>query len=130
MSRQQFHKGDKVLIDDAGQQFTTHYIAIAQMFCNNNLDLRTVAKFRFTKQIKKKEMDWDREQSRFIVVAVMDNHNSSIDRKNTQFCLIENKKHVYLIGNGGLRLCYLPSNQGKPDTTQEETGVVSQESLE
>ena len=114
MARQMFYKGDKVLVDDAGQQYTTFYRVIVQMFQNDGLDLRTIAKFRFVKEIKQKEMDWDRKQSRFTVVAVMKNPN--LDPKNQQLVLIENKKHVYLIGNSGLIIDTIPNQE----PTQEE----------
>lgn len=111
MASQRFMKGDKVLVQDAGQQYTTYYKAVAQMFYEDDIDIDIIAKFRFVKPIKNKELDWDKEQSRFVVVDVIENLNP--DAKNSQLCLIANKKHVYLIGNAGLQFW-------REDVKQEE----------
>lgn len=115
MSRQMFNKGDKVLVRDAGQLYTTHYTAIAQMFYANNVGHDTMKKFRFTKSCTKKELDFSREQSHFVVVGVLPQPN--YDEKNPQLVLIENKKHVYLIGNSGLTI----DNIRNQEPTQEGT---------
>ncbi len=106
MSRQMFRKGDKVLIDDAGQLYTTHYTAIAQMFYANNVSHDTMKKFRFTKTCTTKELNKFKQNSHFTVMGVLPNPN--YDNKNPQLVLIENKKHVYLIGNSGLIIDTIP----------------------
>jgi hypothetical protein len=95
-----FHKGDKVLISDSGQLYTTHYTAIAQIFYANNVGHDTMKKFRFTKTCSDKELDRSKRSSHFVVMGVLPQPNW--DEKNPQLVLIENKKHVYLIGNSGL----------------------------
>lgn len=114
MSKKMFNKADKVLVSDAGQLFTTHYTAIAQMFYANNVSHDTMKKFRFTKTCTKKELNKFKRSSHFVVVGVLPNPN--YDEKNPQLVLIENKKHVYLIGNSGLVIDNIPYQE----PTQEE----------